>query len=78
MRSQAKRCTEKELAYLSHWRDEGYVLTIDEAIPLDTTTPPVPAAKKRRTMAGIVVGTLIIAGTLTLFGAWVGKTAGIY
>ena len=78
MRAQAKRCTEKELACLSHWRGEGYTLTIDEPIPLDTTTPPVPAETKRRTIAGIVVGTLIIAGTLTLFGAWFGKAAGIY
>jgi hypothetical protein len=78
MRTQAKRCTRKDLSYLAHWRAKGYALTIDDQIPLDTTTPPMPAAAKRRTIAGIVVGTLIIAGTLTMFGAWFGKAAGIY
>lgn len=78
MRIQAKRCTEKELAHLSHWRGEGYALTIDQAIPLSVMTPPVSLAEKRRKIAGIVFGTLIIAGTLSLFGAWFGKAAGLY
>lgn len=78
MRTQAKRCTEKELAYLSHWRGEGYMLTVDQDIPLSTMTPPVSKAEKRRKISGIVFGSLIIAGTLGLFGAWFGKAAGIY
>lgn len=78
MKTQAKRCTEKELAYLSHWRGEGYELTIDQAIPLSVTTPPVSLADRRRKIAGIVFGTLIIVGTLSLFGAWFGKAAGLY
>ena len=40
MRIQAKRCTHKELAYLSHWRRNGYLISIDEPIPLSTLTPP--------------------------------------
>lgn len=80
MRAQAKRCTPQDLSYLAHWRAKGYALTIDDHIPLDTTTPPMPSPEpaNRRTIAGIVVGTMIIAGTLTIFGAWFGKAAGIY
>jgi hypothetical protein len=78
MRTQAKRCTEKELAYLAHWRGEGYMLTIDQTIPLNTMTPPVSKVQMRRKISGIVFGSLIIAGTLGLFGVWFGKAAGLY
>jgi hypothetical protein len=78
MRSQAKRCTHKELAYLSHWRGEGYTLTIDEPIPLDTTTPPVSKAENLSKVCGIIFGSMIIAAALSLLGVWVGKAAGIY
>lgn len=74
MRTQAKRCTRKELAYLSHWRRNGYMLTVDEPIPLSTLTAPV----KPEPRASWLLGTLIIIGALVLFGAWLGKAAGIY
>lgn len=74
MRSQAKRCTRKELAYLSRWRRNGYTLTIDEPIPLSTLTAPTQAEPRASWLLGIVI--IIVA--LVLFGAWFGKAAGIY
>lgn len=76
MRTQAKRCTRKELAYLSHWRRNGYMLTIDDNIPLSTLTRPTLATRKP--IIDAVVGGLVIVSSLTLAGAWLGKAAGIY
>lgn len=72
--TQAKRCTQEELAYLSHWRREGYTLSIDEPIPLSTLTSPAKAEPRSSFLLGIV----IIIAALTLFGAWFGKAAGLY
>jgi len=72
--SQAKRCTRKELAYLSHWRRKGYMLTIDEPIPLRTLTAPA----KPEPRASLLLGIVIIIAALALFGAWFGKAAGLY
>lgn len=76
MRIQAKRCTRKELAYLSHWRRNGYMLAIDDQIPLSTLRAP--CAKPRRPILEAVLGGLIIVGALCLFGAWFGKAARLY
>lgn len=72
--NQAKRCTRKELVYLSHWRRNGYMLTIDEQIPLSTLTAPAKSEPRASWLLGIV----IIIAALTLFGAWLGKAAGLY
>lgn len=74
MRTQAKRCTRKELAYLSHWRRNDYMLAIDDPIPLSTLTPPV----EEEPTAFWLLGVVIIVVALVLFGAWLGKAAGIY
>lgn len=74
MRLQAKKATRKELAYLSHWRRNGYMLAIDEPIPLSTLTAPV----KPEPRSSWLLGSLLIIMALTLFGAWLGKAAGIY
>jgi hypothetical protein len=76
MRTQAKHCTRKELAYLSHWRRNGYLITIDEPIPLSTLTPPSLAT--RRPIVDALVGGLLVVVCLTAAGAWLGKAAGIY
>lgn len=76
MRTQAKRCTQKELAYLSHWRRNGYMLTVDEPIPLSTLTPP-SFATRRPILDALVGGTLTIA-VIALAASWLGKAAGIY
>lgn len=72
--NQAKRCTRKELAYLSHWRRNGYTLTIDDEIPLSTLTAPTQSEPRPSWLLGIVI--IIVA--LVLFGAWFGKAARLY
>lgn len=74
MRLQAKKATRKELAYLSHWRRNGYMLAIDDAIPLSTLIEPA----KPEPRSSWLLGTVIIIVALALFGAWLGKAAGIY
>lgn len=76
MRIQAKRCTDKELAYLAHWRGEGYTLTIDDPIPLNTLTPPSFAT--RRPVLYVGAATLVIVVALSFGFLWFGKAAGIY
>ncbi len=76
MRAQAKRCTQKELAYLSYWRRQGFNLAIDDPIPLNTFTPPSLAT--RRPIVDALVGGLLVIAVLALAGAWLGKAAGIY
>jgi hypothetical protein len=75
MRAQAKRCTQKELAYLSHWRRNDYMLTIDDEIPLSTLTPPVQ--RELHWLRRWLLGLVIICVTLGLFGLWFVKAAGV-
>lgn len=75
MRTQAKRCTRKELSYLSHWRRKGFMLGINDQIPLSTVTPPSLAT--RRPKLDALLGGLIIVGALSLLGYWIAKAAKI-
>lgn len=75
MKTQAKRCTRKELAYLSHWRRKGFMLTINDQIPLSTLTPPSLAT--RRPVLDAMLGGVIIVGVLAAFGFWLAKAAKI-
>lgn len=72
-RGQAIRCTRKELAYLAHWRSKGFMLRINDQIPLNTVTPPSFAT--RRPVLNIVLAALIIASALSLFGFWFATAA---
>lgn len=74
MKTQAKRCTQRELAYLSHWRRNGYKLAIDDQVPLSTLTPPAQSEPR----SSWLLGTVIIIAALVLFGAWFGKAARLY
>lgn len=76
MKTQAKRCTRKELAYLAYWRQQGYMLSIDEPIPLSTLTKP--SFSTRRPILEAVLGGLIIVGACALMAAWLGKAARLY
>lgn len=76
MRAQAKRCTRKERAYLSHWRRNGHMLTIDDDIPLSTLTPPIQ--RELHWLRWWLLGMAIICLTLGLFGLWFGKAAGLF
>lgn len=76
MKAQAKRCTRKELAYLSHWRRNGYMLGINDPIPLTTVTPPSFAT--RRPILDALLGGVLVIVVLALAGAWLGKAAKLY
>lgn len=76
MKTQAKRCTRKELAYLSYWRKNGYTLSIDEPIPLSTLTKP--SFSTRRPILEAVLGGLMIIAVFILAAAWLGKAARLY
>ena len=75
MKAQAKRCTPKELTYLSHWRRLGFKLSIDDQIPLSTVTPPSLAT--RRPVVDALIGCGIIVGVIELVGIWIAKAAKI-
>ncbi len=75
MRDQATRCTRQELAYLTHWRSKGFMIGIDEPIPLNTVTPPSLAT--RRPVLDAVIGGLIIVAVLVGFFYWLAKAAKI-
>lgn len=75
MKAQAKRCTTRELAYLSYWRRHGFNLSIDDQIPLSTVTPPSLAT--RRPVLDAVIGGLIILGVMVLISVWIAKASKI-
>lgn len=72
MRLQAKRCTRKELAYLSHWRRAGFVIGVNDPIPC-TVTPPSLAT--RRPALDAMLGGLIVLAALAMVGFWIAKAA---
>lgn len=76
MKAQAKRCTRKELAYLSHWRGKGFMIGINDPIPLNTVTPPSFAT--RRPIVDALVGGVLVICVLALAAAWLGKAARLY
>ena len=75
MRTQAKYCTNKELAYLSHWRRNGYHLSIDDKIPLSTLTPPSFAT--RSPLLDAFAGGCIAVAAVLMGCTWLAVGAGI-
>lgn len=75
MRTQAKRCTKREIRWLNHWRREGYVLTIDEPIPMSTFTPPQFAT--RHPVLDALAGAAIVAVAILMAGMWLASGAGL-
>lgn len=60
MKAHAKRCTARELAYLSYWRRHGFNLAIDDKIPLSTVTPP-SLATRRPVLDALIAGALFLS-----------------
>lgn len=73
--NQAKRCTQKELAYLTHWRSRGYSIGIDENIPMNTVTPPQFATK--HPVLDAIAGAAIVIGAILMGGIWLAYGAGL-
>lgn len=40
MKTQATRCTQKQLAYMAHWQKLGHVFKRGDVIPENTLIPP--------------------------------------
>ena len=62
MRQQATRCTQRQLAYLSHWQALGYHFDRDAVIPQDTRIAPDAWRVPRRVE--------LAATAITLVGAY--------
>ncbi len=74
-RAQAKRCTQREIAYLCHWRDLGYKIGIDEKIPLSVTTPP--SFSTRHPVLDAVAGAVIAIAAVMMGCMWLASGAGL-
>lgn len=59
MKTQATRCSQKKLAYLSYWMARGYRFKIDEEIPEDTSIPPRSDDMPRPIELAVTAGLLI-------------------
>ena len=73
--NQAKRCTQQELAYLTHWRSKGYAPSIDDPIPLNTVTPPQFATK--HPVLDALAGAAIVVVVISMAGMWLAYGAGL-
>lgn len=73
MRTQAIKATRKELAYLSHWRSKGFMIGVNDPIPMNTVTPPSFAT--RRPVLDAVIGGLIIIAVVCGLGYWIATAA---
>lgn len=75
MHTQAKRCTQKEIAYLGYWRSKGFVIGVDDVIPLNTVTPPQFATK--HPIIDALAGAIIIVAAILMAGTWLAYGAGL-
>ena len=75
MITQAKRCTQQEIAYLTHWRSKGYAPSINDSIPLNTVTPPQFAT--RHPVFDALVGAVIVVVVIVIGGTWLAYGAGL-
>lgn len=76
MRQQAKKCTRRELSYLSYWRDRGFSIGVDDEVPLNTVTPP-DTFIHRHPVIDAMIGLAIIIGVCGLCYLWVARGAGL-
>lgn len=75
MRQQAKKCSQKELAHLSYWRERGFKFGVGDKVPMNTVTPPSFAT--RHPIADALLGVGIIATVCSMAALWVAVGAGI-
>lgn len=64
MKSQATRCTRKQLAYLAYWQSRGYSFPRDAVIPESTLTPPDTWALPSRTVLAVTAMMLAAVGLI--------------
>lgn len=73
MRTQATKCTPKELAMLAYWQSRGIQIRRDQPVPLSTETPPSFATDHPVLDAMLGLGIIIMA--LAGIGFWVAAAA---
>ena len=67
-RTQATRCTQKQLAYLAHWQALGYTFPRNAVIPESTLTPPDAWNLPTRTILAVTAVMLVVVfGILKVF-----------
>lgn len=75
MKTQATKCTGRELAMLAYWQERGIQIRRDQPIPLSTETPPSFATDHPILDALIAFG--IIAGIFAGVAFWIAVGAGL-
>lgn len=75
-KTQATRCTKKELAYADHWKSKGFFFRPGDKIPMNTTTPP--GFETNHPILSAILGGLILAFAVGgMVAMWVSKGAGL-
>ena len=75
MKTQATKCTQRELAMLAYWQSKGIQIRRDQKIPLSTCTPPSFATD--HPVLDAMLGGFCIILPVSLAGYWLFKAAGV-
>lgn len=59
MKTQATRCSQKQLAYMTYWRARGHQFGRNDVIPESTSIPPRSADMPRAIELAVTAGLLI-------------------
>ena len=76
MRTQATRCTQKQLAHLAHWQARGYTFGRNESAPESTLTPP-SFATRHPILDALIGGMILLIGFGGMIAIWVSAGAGL-
>jgi ABC-type phosphate transport system permease subunit len=75
MKTQATRCTQRELAMLAYWQSKGIQIRRDQRIPLSTEMPPSFATE--HPVLDALLGGFSIILPVAMAAYWLGKAAGV-
>lgn len=75
MKSQATRCTQKELAMLAYWEERGIQIRRDQPIPMSTTDRQ--DYMDSNIIADFLLGMGVIICIVSGIGFWIGRAAGV-
>jgi hypothetical protein len=75
MKSQATKCTQRELTMLAYWQSRGIQVRRDQKIPLKIETPPSFAVD--HPILDAMIGGFSIILPVAMAAYWLGKAAGV-
>ena len=75
MKTQATKCTQRELAMLAYWQSRGIQVRRNQKVPLDTRTPPSFAVD--HPILDAVIGLGIIICVVSGAAYWLSRAAGV-